>query len=246
MNELGVPHIARLGEQAILVHWEAPVSTSVLYTLLGFKKQLLQELKEAQPEILNTYNSVLIRYPFVVKDFEDKKEVILKILEEKDLKKDELQVRRFTLPVCYHKSLGLDIEEVSHRKNISVEELVEKHTKPTYTIYFQGFLPGFLYLGGLDPDLTIPRKREPRLQVAKGAVGIAENQTGIYPSSSAGGWQIIGNCPVDLFDPYQNPPSPFLPGDKLKFTAISLMEYKKVRKAVEAAMYKIQVQSDQQ
>jgi inhibitor of KinA len=89
-------------------------------------------------------------------------------------------------------------------------------------------LPGFLYLGGLDERLVISRKETPRMEVQKGAVGIGENQTGIYPKTSPGGWQIIGNSPVTFFDKYADPPCVILPGDKVKFYSISKNEFNEI------------------
>src|SRR5690606_21098903 len=97
--------------------------------------------------------------------------------------------------------------------NVPVEEIISRHLSSIYTVYFIGFLPGFLYLGGLDKTLQIARKKSPRKRVEKGAVGIGENQTGIYPKDSPGGWQIIGNSPIEILDKNRLPPCPISPGD---------------------------------
>jgi KipI family sensor histidine kinase inhibitor len=93
-------------------------------------------------------------------------------------------------------------------------------------------LPGFLYLGGLDKKLQISRKIQPRMLVQKGAVGIGENQTGIYPKSSPGGWQIIGNSPVPLFDKNRLPPCEISAGDKVKFYQVSKSEFEKISEEI--------------
>jgi KipI family sensor histidine kinase inhibitor len=91
------------------------------------------------------------------------------------------------------------------------------HSCETYTVYFIGFLPGFPYLGPLNPELETPRLETPRLAVKAGSVGIAGTQTGIYPLDSPGGWRIIGWTPMILFDPGLEPPARFSPGDAVKF-----------------------------
>ncbi len=244
MKKLAPPHIEQFGERAILMHWEASISNAVLYAILSIKEQLKKKLKMDNPEIINTYNSLLIKYPKKIRDFDKEREELLQFLSI-PREENALKVRVFTLPVCYHTDFGLDLEAVARQKGYTVEEIVQKHTAPTYTLFFQGFLPGFLYLGGLDSDLAIPRKKEPRLKVRQGAVGLAEHQTGVYPQESAGGWQIIGNCPVNLLDPEKDPPSPFCPGDQLKFTEVSLPEYKTIKKEVQAGKYEIETQSYQ-
>lgn len=234
MKPFEVPAINRFGDCAILVQWKRGIQTEFLYDLLQIKALLMRHFQAA--EVLNTYNALLLKYRAPIQDFKQKKNQILRCLKEV-LEEPIRQVTCHTLPVCYHPSLGWDLEEVSEIKAMRMEELIEKHTAPVYTVYFQGFLPGFLYLGGLDPALTTPRKGKPRIKVDKGAVGLAENQTGIYPQHSAGGWQIIGNCPVPLFRAHQEPPSVFSAGDKLKFTAVSLSEYQEIKAAVQAGTF---------
>ncbi|MBE3569818.1 MAG: 5-oxoprolinase subunit PxpB, partial [Bacillales bacterium] len=114
-----------------------------------------------------------------------------------------------------------DIEEVASTNGLSVEKVIEIHSSASYHVYFLGFAPGFPFLGGMDPSIATPRKQSPRLKVPAGSVGIAGNQTGIYPIETPGGWQIIGRTPISLFQPDQNPPTFLLPGDKVRFVPIT-------------------------
>ena len=111
-------------------------------------------------------------------------------------------------------------------KSLSKAELIVLHTKVVYTVFFIGFLPGFLYLGGLDPKLYFDRKTTPGLHVKKGAVAIGGQQTGIYPQDSPGGWHVIGQTPVELFNKAHNPPCTIQAGDQLKFVAIDQQHYR--------------------
>jgi inhibitor of KinA len=126
---------------------------------------------------------------------------------------------------------------MSTTKNLSVSEIIQRHTAPIYTISFLGFLPGFLYLSGLDAQLFIDRKTAPNLNIKKGAVAIGGTQTGIYPKQSPGGWHIIGNTPIDLFNIKQEPPSPFKAGDTAKFVPIDSKTHHDIRQKVKLFDY---------
>jgi KipI family sensor histidine kinase inhibitor len=119
------------------------------------------------------------------------------------------------IPVSYD---GEDLPEVAGLTGLEAEEVVRRHTAPEYTVAFLGFSPGFPYLVGLDPALQVPRRDTPRTSIPAGSVGLAGNQTGIYPTASPGGWQLIGHTDVTLFDPARDPPALLAPGTHLRFT----------------------------
>lgn len=119
------------------------------------------------------------------------------------------------IPVSYD---GEDLPEVASLTGLEPEEVVRRHTAAEYTVAFLGFSPGFPYLVGLDPALEVPRRDTPRTSIPAGSVGLAGNQTGIYPTASPGGWQLIGHTEVTLFDPTRDPPALLAPGTRLRFT----------------------------
>lgn len=119
------------------------------------------------------------------------------------------------IPVTYD---GEDLEEVAGLTGLDTDEVVRRHTEPEYTVAFLGFSPGFPYLVGLDPALEVPRRDTPRTSIPAGSVGLAGTQTGIYPTASPGGWQLIGRTDVTLFDPGRDPPALLGPGGRLRFT----------------------------
>lgn len=119
------------------------------------------------------------------------------------------------VPVRYD---GEDLPEVAGLTGLEPEEVVRRHTAPEYTVAFLGFSPGFPYLVGLDPALEVPRRDTPRTSIPAGSVGLAGNQTGIYPTATPGGWQLIGRTEVTLFDPARDPPALLAPGTRLRFT----------------------------
>ena len=110
------------------------------------------------------------------------------------------QKQTVKIPVCYDKEFALDIDRVSKYTKLSTDEIIHLHTKGKYLVYFLGFSPGFPYIGGMDLKLETPRLNSPRIEVMQGSVAIGGKQTGIYPITSPGGWNIIGRTPLILFD----------------------------------------------
>src|SRR5450830_1522391 len=136
-----------------------------------------------------------------------------------------VQPRTVTIPVCYGGAYGPDIEIICQQSGLSEQEVVQRHVTASYQCSMLGFLPGFPYLVGLDPQLATPRLATPRAVVPAGSVGIAGVQTGVYPVSSPGGWNIIGRTPLTLFDPSREQPSLVQAGDVVRFSPISLQEF---------------------
>jgi inhibitor of KinA len=131
----------------------------------------------------------------------------------------------FRIPVCYEKAYAPDLDWVAGEKGLSPDEVIGLHSSVQYRVYMVGFLPGFPYLGKTDTRLDVARKPQPA-PVRAGGVGIAGMQTGIYPLNSPGGWRIIGQTPVVLFDPGTDPPIHLQTGDSVQFYPISELEYR--------------------
>lgn len=234
--------IKPLGENAILVEFEGGISEKNLEQILALRERIERSFFERKLEVTNTYTSLLINYPYVIEDLYSEFSAIEQLLISSSAE-EKSHPKLFRLPVCYEKEFGWDLELLATEKKLSVQHIIELHTNPVYRIWFMGFLPGFLYLGGLAEELWFPRKDEPRIQVPRGAVGIGGSQTGIYPKSSPGGWQVIGNSPVSLFDRNSNPPSPFSAGDRIRFFPVSVEEHREIAVAVAAGKYQIKQES---
>ncbi|RYY35209.1 MAG: 5-oxoprolinase subunit PxpB [Sphingobacteriaceae bacterium] len=129
------------------------------------------------------------------------------------------------IPVCYSNEFGTDMAEVSTHTRLSACDIVQKHTASVYVVHMIGFIPGFAYLGGMDEQLSTPRKKKVNPSTRAGAVGIAGQQTGIYPIATPGGWQIIGCTPVTMFDISNQQPSLLKAGDRVRFKSISKDEF---------------------
>lgn len=130
-----------------------------------------------------------------------------------------------TIPVCYEEEYGIDLNELSAQLKLSIKEIIELHTKQLYKVFMIGFTPSFPYMGILDEQLFTKRKAQPRISVEPGSVAIAGNQTGIYPLSTPGGWNIIGKTPLKLFDQQKENPFLLKAGDTIQFTSITKKEY---------------------
>jgi inhibitor of KinA len=141
--------------------------------------------------------------------------------------------RVIEIPVCYGGEFGLDLEFVAKHNNLTTDEVIEIHSSGEYLVYMIGFAPGFPYLGGMSEKIAAPRRSSPRETIAKGAVGIAGSQTGVYPIPTPGGWQLIGQTPLELFCPHDTTPSLLKAGDVIRFTPISLEEYNEYKEGVE-------------
>lgn len=128
--------------------------------------------------------------------------------------------RIIEIPVAYGGTNGPDLDFVAESHELTTDDVVRIHTSGEYPVYMMGFTPGFPYLGGMDPAIATPRLSTPRSRVPAGSVGIAGEQTGVYPVDSPGGWRIIGRTPEKLFDPDREPPFLLSPGDIVRFTRL--------------------------
>ena len=227
------------GERSILIEWSAVIQEDILYDVLSFKKNIQTSNIEKLIGLNHAYNSLLVSYCDFVLDFDNKIEVLKNIY--KNLYKNvKPTFKLWKIPVCYDTSFGIDLEELANNKNITADNIIKLHSQAVYTVYFIGFLPGFLYLGGLDKKLHAPRKVTPRLKIEKGAVAIGGNQTGVYPNESPGGWNIIGNAPINFFNIEKDEPCFANAGDQIQFYPVSLKEYQDIKTLVEAGVYQLE------
>jgi inhibitor of KinA len=132
--------------------------------------------------------------------------------------------RLVEVPVVYGGDAGPDLPDLARRHSLTAQQVVELHTAPLYHVYMMGFMPGFAYLGGLNLALATPRLEKPRIRVPAGSVGIAGDQTGVYPIESPGGWNLIGRTTLPFFDPSAAEPFLLRPGDRVRFIAAEVLD----------------------
>lgn len=138
--------------------------------------------------------------------------------------------RQIEIPVCYHPEFALDLEEMAETARLSVHQLIAQHQATPVDVMMIGFLPGHPYLGLLDACFALPRRSSPRLCVSRGAIGIANRQSVIYPQNSPGGWNLIGRTPLPMFDAHKKQPCLLQAGDTVRFTAINRHEFERLER----------------
>jgi len=227
------PFFRIAGDQGLLVEYGDAIDPAINCKVRAVAIAVDQKRPPGIIEYIPTYRSLIILYDPALTNAQ-KLQAALLALEERLTAIEIPPPDIVEIPVCYGRELGPDIDFVAQSHNLTVDEVIRIHSEPEYPVYMIGFTPGFPFLGGLPEILHTPRLETPRKLVPAGSVGIANAQTGIYPIDSPGGWQLIGRTPVKLFDPKR--PIPFLlkAGDRVKFKAITLEEYNRLKQGGDA------------
>jgi len=218
-----------MGDRSLIVEMGDRISREINRRVSALTLFLEENPIDGIIDIVPAYRSILIIYePFRTDARKLKKGI-------DDMQEEALSIHlpdpeTIEVPVVYGGKHGPDLELVARYHKITPEEVIRLHTAPTYHVYMIGFTPGFPYMGELPKSLDTPRKETPRTAIPEGSVGIAQRQTGIYPVVSPGGWQIIGRCPLSLFNPDQDPPALLKAGDKVKFSQIDEEDFRYWRK----------------
>ena len=222
-----------MNETAVLVSFENSIDAGINEKVIALSQLLQQNNFKGFIETVPAYNSLAIFYDVAavkkyhaplftafefVKNFTEEK-----IQTIRSVKRDSGQV--VNIPVYYN---GEDLAAVAAEKQLAVEEIIRIHTSTSYRVYMIGFLPGFAYMGKVDERIAVPRLTSPRTNVNAGAVGIAGLQTGIYPLQSPGGWQLIGQTPLKIFDTQKNDPCLLKAGDSVQFISITKEAFEKL------------------
>ena len=230
--------IRPFGVRAVLIEWPQRIEEEILDDIILFSECLKSEyLNIPEWEIIASYNSItLVNHKNPITFNYIKKQIKEWYSDKGNAKRQKKFLWR--LPVSYDLEFGIDLPEISEHLGMSIEDIIASHTNHVYTVYGIGFLPGFMYLGGLPESLEIPRRASPRLKVVKGSVGVAGKQTGIYPQESPGGWNIIGNCSVPIFDVNKKEPCFVSVGDKIQFYAVTKAEHDLHKIEAEVGIYK--------
>lgn len=223
-----VPLYFPLADQFLLLDWGGGIDANTNARVLAAFRQLRAAALPGVLDLVPAYSSLGVAYDAVQllkrfpgrQPFEVLREQIEKILE-KPAQDGGDPGRLLEIPVCYDPDLGPDLEALAVRSGLSTEEIVQRHSEQEYRVYMLGFLPGFAYMGAVDAAIATPRQEQPRPFVPAGSVGIAGQQTGIYPLDSPGGWNLIGRTPLRMFDPARAEPALLRPGDRVRFIPIS-------------------------
>lgn len=223
-------------DQSLIVYFDAPEEKNrskdrPLQTRIQANEKVrkLLRLLEQEPvegvrNLHPAYASLLVKFDGLRlrhKELETKLKKFVARLDEAALSK----ARVVEIPICYSGEFGPDLAEVAQLHGLTEDKVIELHTATEYLVYFLGFVPGFAYLGDLPETLVTPRLAAPRKSVPAGSVGIAGNQTGVYPFSTPGGWRLLGRTPVKLFHADHKELSLLAIGDRVRFRAISTEQF---------------------
>jgi len=230
------------GDRAVLVKLGDAIDEAVNDRVRALHRAVLAAADPSIIEAVPAYATLLVHYRPEVRRFAEMKAFLTDLAEHAGQSNGtETGRRTLVVPVCYGLHFGPDLWEMEEKLGLSRQEIIDLHSGRDYRIYMMGFLPGFVYLGGMDERIAYPRLKKPRLRIEAGAVGIAGGQTGIYPSVSPGGWRIIGNTPVRMFDPAKDPAVPVSAGDAIRFRPISVDEWYEIKHQVQKGQYEPEV-----
>lgn len=217
------------GDRAILIQFKQEISEVTNRKVIALARSLEEIQIDGVEECVPAYASLMVYYnPLKLGYYE-----LVKILVELDVgESDQIEgpPTVHEIPVLYGGEMGPDLHDVATFHGLSVQDVIRIHAGTIYRVYMIGFVPGFPYLGGLDSRLHTPRLETPRLKIPAGSVGIAGQQTGIYPLSTPGGWRIIGHSPIPLFRPYNLEKSTLISaGDSIRFVPVTEEEYSQIK-----------------
>lgn len=224
------------GDHAITITWSDTISLEANQQVLAVYHYLRERKIAGVLDLIPAYTSLTLVYDLAMLIKKNPDQSVYTMMESQLQEAARLVTldtatipNRITIPVCYDLLLAPDLVELAALRQLSVEEVIQLHTAQTYRVYMIGFLPGFAYMGSVDARIRTARKANPRTKVPAGSVGIAGEQTGIYPLDSPGGWQLIGQTPLQLFDATRTDPCLLQPGDEVQFCSISLTAFHKLK-----------------
>lgn len=231
--------IKRYSENSVTVYLGDEISEATNKKLVHLKNELEKMEIAGVTEIVISYTSLIIYYDIFKTTGKD----VESTLEGIDLDRLEAQSFEYKLveiPVCYGGEYGPDLERFDDN-GLSPEEVIELHSDTEYLVYMLGFMPGFPYLGGLDEKLFKARLDNPRTSIPAGSVGIGGKQTGMYPFTSPGGWNLLGRTPIPLFDEKREPQILYEAGDRIIYKSIDEEEYEQLKKQVDNNDYEVKI-----
>ncbi|RKD90450.1 5-oxoprolinase subunit PxpB [Mangrovibacterium diazotrophicum] len=213
-----------LGDSAIQLTFGDSINEETNRKIYAYMRILKEFEIPGIIELVPSYTKLIVHYnplEIGIHELVDK----LKELEQQGITPAESEMKIVEIPVLYGPTFGSDLEVVLQHTGLTEEELITQHSAPIYKVYMLGFTPGFCYLGGMPALLATPRKKTPSAKIRAGSVGIAGEQTGVYPIESPGGWQIIGRTPLKLFNPEREQPFLVEAGNSIRFYPISQTEF---------------------
>jgi len=223
------PTISPVGDRAISIDFGQVIDPIINRHI----RQTIERIKELQLdgiiELVPTYCALLVEYDAMLYSYSEICNIIEPTLEEGMTNTTNELVTVVEVPTVYGGEFGPDLSFVASHNHLSEDEVISIHSGTDYLVYMLGFIPGFTYLGGMDPRIATPRLSSPRTLIPAGSVGIAGEQTGTYPSDSPGGWQIIGRTPVTMYDMSKAQAALLNAGDYVRYVPIDESEFHRIK-----------------
>lgn len=223
------PTISPVGDRAISIDFGQVIDPTINRHI----RQTIERIKELQLdgiiELVSTYCALLVEYDAMLYSYSEICNIIEPTLEEGMTNTTNELVTVVEVPTVYGGEFGPDLSFVASHNHLSEDEVISIHSGTDYLVYMLGFIPGFTYLGGMDPRIATPRLSSPRTLIPAGSVGIAGEQTGTYPSDSPGGWQIIGRTPVTMYDMSKAQAALLNAGDYVRYVPIDESEFHRIK-----------------
>ena len=219
-----IKNILNLGDAAVYCDFGDEVNKKTNSLVIRYFKTLRSNKIDGVNNLIPSYNKLIISFDLKKTNFIKLK----KVLENMSIDQEEnLSLRKIEITVCCHENLSLDIERLEKKLKLSRDKIFENFFSNEYFCYMTGFIAGMPFLGDLKDEMRVERLETPRVKVPKGSVGVTEQFTNIYTFESPGGWNIIGNTPIKIFDnKKEKDPNLVNPGDTIIFKNINLEQYK--------------------
>lgn len=214
--------VRRMGDSALVVSFEERIAPAVNARAVELASSLRRKRPAGVRDIVESYCAVTLHVDPLTVDLDHLTSVLEVEAERAALSPRGVEEgREINVPVCYDGEYAPDLSAVAAAAGCGEADVVRRHSALTYRVYMLGFLPGFAYMASVDPTIAVPRRSSPRLRVPAGSVGIAGPQTGVYPFSAPGGWQLIGRTPLSTLDLDRPDPFLFHPGDSVRFEPVN-------------------------
>ena len=219
-----IKNISNLGDAALYCDFGTEVNKQINSEVIEYFNTIRKKSIKGINNLTPSYNKLIISYDLKVTNFREIKQEIVKLNQSENTKTIS---KNLEIPVCCDKSFSLDMERLEKKLSLKGEQILENFFNKEFFCYMTGFIAGMPFLGDLDEQMRAQRLETPRVKVPKGSVGMTEQFANIYTFESPGGWNIIGNTPLEVFDSSKEKnPNLINPGDTVKFKQITLEEYK--------------------
>lgn len=228
------------GDRALVAEFGNTIDPEINSRVHSLAGQITRQRIPGVTELVPTFRSLLIHYDPAVISYRTLCETV-RNLEKTAGKTADTAKRVLHIPCCYGSHFGPDLADMEKLTGLGREEIIAIHSSVDYKIYMLGFLPGFVYLGGLDKRIEAPRLSTPRVKIPKGSVGIGGSQTGVYPLDSPGGWRLIGSTPVEFYSADREEPVLCRAGDYIRFEPVTSADYYDIRQMIRHGTYQLHI-----